>query len=32
MYELGLLDEFLKLPHQKLDRLTAPDRRQSGCA
>jgi 2-polyprenyl-6-methoxyphenol hydroxylase-like FAD-dependent oxidoreductase len=23
MYELGLLDEFLKLPHQKLDRLTA---------
>jgi 2-polyprenyl-6-methoxyphenol hydroxylase-like FAD-dependent oxidoreductase len=23
MYELGLLDEFLKLPHQKLDRLAA---------
>ena len=23
MYELDLLDEFLKLPHQKLDRLTA---------
>ncbi len=23
MHELGLLDEFLKLPHQKLDRLTA---------
>ena len=23
MYELGLLDEFLKLPHQKLERLTA---------
>ena len=23
MYELGLLDEFLKLPHQKLDHLTA---------
>jgi len=23
MYELGLLDEFLKLPHQKLDRLVA---------
>jgi 2-polyprenyl-6-methoxyphenol hydroxylase-like FAD-dependent oxidoreductase len=23
MYELGLLDDFLKLPHQKLDRLTA---------
>ena len=27
MYELGLLDEFLKLPHQKIDRLTAADRR-----
>jgi 2-polyprenyl-6-methoxyphenol hydroxylase-like FAD-dependent oxidoreductase len=23
MYELGLLDEFLKLPHQKVERLTA---------
>ena len=23
MYELGLLDEFLKLPHQKIERLTA---------
>ena len=23
MYELGLLDEFLKLPHQKVDQLTA---------
>ena len=23
MYELGLLDEFLRLPHQKLERLTA---------
>ncbi len=23
MYELGLLDDFLKLPHQKLDHLTA---------
>src|SRR6202167_3444592 len=23
MYELGLLDEFLKLPHQKLERLGA---------
>ena len=23
MHELGLLDEFLQLPHQKLDRLTA---------
>ena len=23
MDELGLLDEFLKLPHQKVDRLTA---------
>ena len=23
MAELGLLDEFLKLPHQKVDRLTA---------
>ena len=23
MYELGLLDEFLKLPHQKLERMTA---------
>ena len=29
MYELGLLDEFLKLPHQKVERLTAPDRRRA---
>ena len=29
MYELGLLDEFLQLPHQKVETLTAPDRRRT---
>ena len=29
MHELGLLDEFLKLPHQKLERLERADRRRA---
>ena len=29
MYELGLIDEFLKLPHQKVETLTASDRRRA---
>ena len=29
MYELGLLDEFLKLPHQKIEQLGGSDRRRA---
>ena len=29
MYELGLLDEFLKLPHQKLEHAERSDRRRT---
>ncbi len=29
MYELGLLDEFLKLPHSKIERLSHADRRRT---
>ena len=29
MHELGLLDEFLKLPHQEVSRLTVPGRRRA---
>ena len=31
MHELGLLDEFLKLPHQEGRALAAPDRRRRVC-
>ena len=31
MYELGLLDEFLKLPHQKVEKLSAQVGRPSMC-